>query len=156
MKRPIPEWLSTLAWFVASIFATGAVWFYLGKEDYLATGLSVLGAVTIAVVAIVLQRLNDRSARFRVVRNQLSEFIKQAESLLHRQNEMPLPIKDHNDWTAAVEAYLRSTLDQSYVVRFGNFSGMTFFSDGSERATYRNSLDGRVRRLNEFIQEFRE
>ncbi len=156
MKRPVPDWLPQLVWFLAGIYATGALWYFLSKDDLFSTGLSVVGAASMTVVAIQLQRINDRSARFRRVREGLAAEVERATSLLKRQTDSPLPIKEHNDWIAEVESWLQGNLDRSYVVRFGNFSGMTFYSDGSERATFRNSLDGRVRRLNEFIQEFSE
>ncbi len=156
MKRPVPDWLPQLMWFMAGIFATGAVWYFLSNKDYVGTALSIVGAVCMTVAAITLHRINDRSARFREIRERLAEFVSEATSLVNRQTENPLPVHEHNDWVAKVEAFLGNTLDQSYVVRVNNFSGMTFYSDGSERANFRNSIDGRIRRLNEFIQEFRE
>ena len=156
MKRPVPDWLPQLVWFVAGIYATGALWYFLSKDDFIAAGLSFVGAAVMTFIAVQLQRINDRSARFLKVREGLAAEVERATSLLKRQSESPLPIKEHNDWIAEVESWLQSNLDRSYVVRFSNFSGMTFYSDGSERATFRNSLDGRVHRLNEFIQEFSE
>ena len=156
MKRPIPEWLPQLVWFIAGIYATGALWYYLSKDDFVIAGLSLIGAALMSFVAIQLQRVNDRSNRFRIVREALAAEVARATTLLKRQTESPLPFKEHNEWVAEVESWLQQNLDQSYVVRYSNFIGMTFYSDGSEKATFRNSLDGRVRRLNEFIQEFRE
>jgi hypothetical protein len=156
MKRPVPDWLPQLVWFVASIYATGALWYFLSKDNFVAAWLSLFGATTMAFVAVQLHRINDKSTRLRILRQALAAEVERATALLQRQTESPLPMKDYNDWIQAVEAWLLKNLDQSYVVRFGNFSGMTFYSDGSERATFRNSLDGRVRRLNEFIHEFTE
>jgi hypothetical protein len=70
-----------------------------------------------------------------------------------RCSENPLPIADHNEWVARVEAYLRASIGDDYAVRFGDFSGMVFFGDGSERARMRQSLEGRSRRLHEFLSE---
>lgn len=155
MKRPVPDWLPQLMWFMAGIFATGAVWYFLSNKDYVGTALSIVGAVCMTIAAITLHKINDRSARFREIRERLAEFVSVATSLVNRQKENPLPVQEHNEWVAKVEAFLGNTLDQSYVVRFNSFSGMIFFS-GGVGADFRNSIDGRIRRLNEFIQEFRE
>ena len=82
MKRPVPEWLQQLVWFFAGIYATGAIWYYLSKDDFIVAGLSVAGAVAMTVVAIQLQRLNDRSARFRSIREQLAKQIEGLSALL--------------------------------------------------------------------------
>ena len=156
MKRPVPEWLPQLVWFLAGIYATGALWYFLGKDDNIGAGLSMVGAFGMTLVAIALHRVNDRSSRFRAIRHALAAQVENATDLIQRQSEMPLPVTERNEWIADVERWLESNLDRSYVVRFGIFSGMTFYSDGSEKAAYRNSLDGRIWRLNEFIQEFRD
>jgi hypothetical protein len=157
MKRPVPSWLQQLVWFAAGIFATGAVWYFLSRGDYWAAVLSFVAAGILVLVAVQLHRLNDREARFRRRREQLAQFLKEGESLLTRINAEPLPIKDHDDWLARVQTYLSNEVDASYVARFGNFSGMTFFSgDDSPRSSLRISVDGRCRRLHEFISEFSE
>jgi hypothetical protein len=156
MKRPVPDWLPQLMWFMAGIFATGAVWYFLSNKDYVGTTLSIVGATCMTLAAITLHKINDPSARFREIREHLAEFVSEATSLLDRQGENPLPVQEHNDWVGKVEAFLGNTLDQSYVVRFNNFSGMTFYSNGSDSANFRNTIEGHIRRLNEFIQELRE
>ena len=100
--------------------------------------------------------MNDGDARFRGFREALAIFVEKASSLSARASEEPLPITACNEWVSSVEAYLRGNLDASFVARFGNFSGMTFYGDGSPKANYKNSLDGRTRRLHEFIREFAE
>jgi hypothetical protein len=145
-----------LVWFLAGVFATGAVWFFLSRDEYLFAWLSVGATIVLTVVAIQLHRVNDREARFRERREALAAFAEQATLLSARSSEEPPPIDAHNDWVSSVEAYLRRELDSSYAARFGNFSGMTFSGDGSPRSKYRNSLDGRTRRLHEFIREFAE
>lgn len=84
---------------------------------------------------------------------QLANFIVVAQKLRQRLGDNPLPIKDHNDWVARVNEYLRTNLGSAYEVRFSDFSGMTFYGDGSERSKMSQSLEGRSRRLHEFISE---
>ena len=156
MRRLVPAWLPQVVWFLAGIFATGAVWFFLSRDEYLFAWLSVAAAVVLAVVAVQLHRLNDREARFRKIREKLAAFAEEAAVLVGRHIEEPLPIQEHNDWVSRVEAFLRSELDSSYRARFSNFSGMTFYGGGSAKSTYKNSVDGRTRRIHEFMREFSE
>ncbi len=83
----------------------------------------------------------------------LSGFIKEAQLLRKRLNENPLPIKDHNEWVERVNKYLKENLGSAYEVRFNDFSGMTFYGDNSEKSKMSRSLEGRSRRLHEFISE---
>jgi hypothetical protein len=156
MRRTVPAWLLQLVWFLAGVFATGAVWFFLSKDEYVSAWLSVGATVALVLVAVQLHRLNDRDARFRGIREALAAFATEASALAAKASEEPLPVEAHNDWVARVEAYLRTELDSSFAARFGNFSGMTFYGDGSPRSKLKNSLDGRTRRLHEFIREFAE
>ena len=56
-------------------------------------------------------------------------------------------------WINGTISFLRTNLNEGYVARLNNFSGMTFLGDGSPKSTLRNKIDGRLRRLNEFIAE---
>jgi hypothetical protein len=156
MKRAVPDWLVQLVWFLAGVYATGALWYFLSRDDSLSAALSFGGAVVLTFVAVQLHRLNDRTSRFKAYRERLGGFIKEAEVLLARSAEEPLPIQEYTEWAARVENYLTECLDASYGVRFGNFSGMTFYGDGSEKSTYENSISGRSTRLHQFITEFSE
>ena len=88
----------------------------------------------------------DRSDR-------LAGFIQEGQQLRERSKERPLPIQDHNDWVDRMAAYLRSTLGEAYEVRLSDFSGMTFYDSGSGESKFLKSIDGRLRRLHEFIRE---
>ncbi len=59
----------------------------------------------------------------------------------------------HYDWVEKVNSYFQKHKGAGYEVRLNDFSGMTFFGDGSEKSKYANSIDGRLRRLHEFIKE---
>ena len=83
----------------------------------------------------------------------LAAFLKEAENLRQRLEESPLPIRDHNEWVERVSQYLKENLGTAYEIRFGDFSGMTFYGDGSERSKMSRSIEGRSRRLHEFIAE---
>lgn len=152
----MPSWLVQLVWFLAGIYGTGALWFFLSRDEYLPAWLAVAGTVGLTLVAIQLHRLNDRDGHFRSIREKLASFADEATSLTARSAEEPLPVQQHNEWVAKVELFIQSELDASYSARFGSFSGMTFYGDGSPRSNFKNSLDGRTRRLHEFMREFGE
>ena len=95
---------------------------------------------------------NDVDVRRRHA-DQLAAFLVEAQELRRRGPEQPIPVGKHNAWVERVSQYLRDHLGASYEVRFSDFSGMTFYGDGSERFQYAKSLDGRSRRLHEFITE---
>jgi hypothetical protein len=58
-----------------------------------------------------------------------------------------------NVWGDRVSQYLKGCFGNAHEVRFSDFSGMTFYGDGSERSKMSISLDGRSRRLHEFMSE---
>ena len=68
-------------------------------------------------------------------------------------NEEPLPIREHNDWAERMVSYFRQHKGHAYEGRLNDFSGMTFYDDGSERSRMSRSIEGRVRQLHEFISE---
>jgi hypothetical protein len=101
-----------------------------------------------------LKTLEDPSYRnFQQHRDQLAAFLTEAQGLRARLGETPLPIADHNSWVDRVCTYLRENLSTAHEVRFSDFSGMTFYGEGSERSKVSRSLDGRSRRLHEFLSE---
>ncbi len=83
----------------------------------------------------------------------LGVFIVEAQKLRARIAETPLPTKEHNEWVARVEEYLLENLGPAFKVRFSDFSGMTFYGDASEKSQFSRSIEGRSRRLHEFISE---
>jgi len=85
--------------------------------------------------------------------DRLGEFLVEAQVLRRRSREEPIPVAAHNAWVEVASQYLRDQLGSSYAARFNDFSGMTFYGDGSEHSNYEKSLDGRSRRLNEFLAE---
>lgn len=97
--------------------------------------------------------LTDISKARRLHVDHLGEFLVAAQGLRLRSREQPIPVAEHNAWVELVSQYLRNHLGTSYEARFSDFSGMTFYGDGSERFKYEQSLDGRSRRLNEFLAE---
>jgi hypothetical protein len=83
----------------------------------------------------------------------VSDFVREGQELRARSGEDPLPIQAHNDWVARMTAYFRNHKGRGYEVRLNDFSGMPFYGDGSERAKFEDSIDGRIRRLHEFLGE---
>jgi hypothetical protein len=153
MTSHIRDWMTPAAWFVAGVFATGSFWYFLSQQNYSGTVLSGIGAVFFAGVAIYLHRRSDRSVLNAPHRERLATFVSEAQTLRSRLNEQPLPIADHNAWVDRVCKYLRENLGPDFEVRFSDFSGMVFYGDGSERSKMSRSLEGRSRRLNEFMGE---
>lgn len=86
-------------------------------------------------------------------KDQLAAFLTEGQYLRSRLNEDPLPIGEHNAWVDRVDKYLRVKFGKAAEVRFSDFSGMTFYGDGSERSKMSCSLEGRSRRLHEFISD---
>lgn len=155
MNIRVREWMAPSAWFVAGIFATGAFWYFLSTKNYYGTAGSAVGAILFACLAIYLHRSTDRASSQAPHREQLGRFLYEAQSLRGRLNEQPLPVADHNAWVIRVEEYLRKNLGGDFEVRFSDFSGMVFYSDGSEKSKMSRSLEGRSRRLHKFIAELR-
>ena len=153
MHRLIPAWLIQLTWFVAGVFATGAVWFFLSRNEVFASSLSAFGAVAITLIAIALHWLGDKDRRYRSLRASLGSHLEKCSALLNENHSGSPPTERANEWIDQVSEFLAKDLDQSYVARFHNFSGITFYSDGSERSNVRNALQGRAQRLQEFLQE---
>ena len=83
----------------------------------------------------------------------LASLIEGGQKLKGRLNETPLPIQAHNEWVEYAKKYLRSNLGKGYEVRFGDFSGIVFYGNASERSMMERSIDGRLRRLHEFLAE---
>jgi hypothetical protein len=152
VKRVVSERVVQLVWFIAGVYATGAVWFFLSKDDFISAGVSALSAIALCIVAFYLHGLNDQSKRLHAQREKIGGFLKEAEGLTARANDDPAPIEAHNEWVARVEKYLTEILDTSYAVRFGNFHGMTFYVS-KPNSDLKKSLEGRSRRLHEFIAE---
>jgi hypothetical protein len=152
-KRLVSERVIQLVWFIAGIYGTGALWFYLSRDEYGSAALSTVAAIVLAGVAVYLHGLNDRSKRTREIREALGQYLKEAEKLTARANESPLPIAEHNAWVSAVESYLAAHLDSSYSARFSNFHGMTLYASSNPNSGFKTSLDGRSRRLHEFLTE---
>ncbi len=156
MRLIVRGWMPPVAWFVAGVFATGAFWYYLSKGSSVGSWSSAVCAALFVALAVYLQRQSDPAVRNRPHRDQLASFLTEAQALRARKDEVPLPVEEHNQWVEKVETYLRRQLGTAYSVRFGNFSGMTFHGSGSEKSKYERSLDGRARRLMEFIKELGE
>jgi hypothetical protein len=59
VKQKIPDWAIQASWWASGIFATGAAWYFLSKEEYVYTCLSIAGAGGFAALAIFLHRRNE-------------------------------------------------------------------------------------------------
>lgn len=153
MHRLIPAWLIQLTWFVAGVFATGAVWFFLSRNEMFSSSLSAFGAVATVLIAVSLHWLGDKDRRYRALRASLGDHLQNCSALLNENQLGSPPTEKANQWIAQVSDFIAKNMDQSYVARFHNFSGITFYSDGSERSNVRNALQGRAQRLQEFLQE---
>lgn len=156
MRLIVRGWMPPVAWFVAGVFATGAFWYYLSKDSSLGSWSSAIGAVLFVALAVHLQRQSDPEMRNRPHRDQLAIFLTEAQALRTRKDEVPLSVEEHNQWVSKVETYLREHLGAAHSARVSDFSGMIFYGTGSEKSNCECSLDGRSRRLMEFIKELGE
>lgn len=128
--------------------------FYFGIKWYLNPNGNYEAAFALAgVVAPLLAEWFRRHLSSTIDPSELSAFIQQGQVLLGRRNESPLPIQDHNEWVERIEKYFKEFHQSDYAVRLSDFSGLTFFGDGSEKSRFENSIDGRLRRLHEFLRE---
>ncbi|UXA51598.1 hypothetical protein M0D45_12695 [Xanthomonas prunicola] len=62
MKREPKDWHLQLVWFIAGIFATGAVWYFISTGKSLPAVLSGLAAFGFALFAIYLHRARDQAS----------------------------------------------------------------------------------------------
>jgi hypothetical protein len=153
MTKAIPDWMIQVAWFAAGICATGAFWYFLSQKEHTWTIVAAVGALGFASLAICLHMRKDGPAQRHRYTEQMAAFLTEAQQLRARLDDTPLPIQAHNEWVERVGMYLRENLGQAYEMRFGDFSGMIFYGNGSERSTLSRSLEGRSRRLHEFMSE---
>ena len=108
----------------------------------------------IAAFVLVIIELIRRYAPSRGIDpEKIANFIREGQALRARLNEDPLPIQEHSDWVERMISYLKQYKGRAYEVRLSDFSGMTFLASGSERSKMSNAIEGRVRRLHEFISE---
>ncbi|VWB64067.1 hypothetical protein BAR24066_02978 [Burkholderia arboris] len=59
--RKIPEWTIQLAWAICSVFATGAVWYFLSLKQYSDAAYATVVALIFAGAAIYLHRRKDKA-----------------------------------------------------------------------------------------------
>lgn len=62
MKREPKDWHLQLVWFIAGIFATGAVWYFISTGKSLPAVLSGLAAFGFTLFAIYLHRARDQAS----------------------------------------------------------------------------------------------
>ena len=85
----------------------------------------------------------------------LSGFIREGQELREHLEENPSQTEQHNAWVERINGYFLEQGAEDYAVRLNDFSGMTFYGDGSDRSQISNSITGRCQRLQEFIAEIR-
>jgi hypothetical protein len=126
---------------------------YFGVQWYLNLQGNNEAAFALSGVVAALAEWFRRHLRTGVAAQEISAFIEQGQRLMSRKQEDPLPIGEHNAWVEEMETYFRKFGRADYVVRLSDFSGLTFYCDGSEKSKYSKALDGRLRRLHEFLRE---
>lgn len=126
---------------------------YFGMQWYLNPNGNYEAVFALAGVVALLAEWFRRHLRSSIDAGELSIFVQQGQVLFGRKNESPLPVQDHNEWVERMERYFRNLSRPDYAVRLNDFSGLTFFGDGSEKSKFANSIDGRLRRLHEFLRE---
>jgi SPFH domain / Band 7 family len=63
MRRMAPDWLIQLIWFIASVFATGAIWYFLSQHKPVFALWSMFGAAVTVLLAVTLLIQNDLARR---------------------------------------------------------------------------------------------
>lgn len=126
---------------------------YFGVQWYLNPNGNYEAAFALSGVVALLAEWFRRHLGSTIEPSELSAFVQQGQVLLGRKNESPLPIQDHNEWIERMEKYFKKLRRPEYAVRLSDFSGFTFFGGGSEKSKFANSIDGRLRRLHEFLRE---
>lgn len=126
---------------------------YFGVQWYLNPQGNYEAAFALSGVVALLAGWFRRHFRTGVEAQEISTFIEQGQGLMSRKDESPLPIEEHNAWVTRMETYFRKFGRADYGVRLSDFSGLTFYGDGSEKSKYSRSIDGRLRRLHEFLRE---
>src|SRR3990172_134250 len=126
---------------------------YFGVRWYLEPGGNHAPAIYLSGLVAVLTEWIRRLLRTNIDTQELAAFIQEGQKLLGRKDESPLPIEAHNNWIERMEKHLKKQNRSDFVVRLSDFSGLTFFGDGSEKSKFVNSVDGRLRRLHEFMRE---
>lgn len=126
---------------------------YFGVQWYMHPNGNYEAAFALSGVIAFLSEWFRRHLRTGVEANEISAFIQEGQKLMNRREETPLPIEEHNAWVSRMETYLRKLRRADYAVRLNDFSGLTFYGDGSDKAKYSRAIDGRLRRLHEFLRE---
>jgi hypothetical protein len=145
-------WMEPAAWTIAGILGSVAIYCWsLGN----AVWVSISTATTTLSfgLAIYFHNRNDPARRNARHIKMLGTFLAEAHELTERLGGNPLPIREYHAWAARASDYLSKHLGDDYALRFRDFSGMVFYCDGSDRSKIRRALDGRCRRLNEFLAE---
>lgn len=72
-RRLTPDWLIQIAWFIAGVFATGAIWYFLSQNNYHFALWSGFGATVCALLAVTLLIRNDLVRREQATTHKRSE-----------------------------------------------------------------------------------
>lgn len=62
MRKQVPDWLVQLTWFVAGIFATGALWYFISVKNTALVFAAASATALFCLLAVHLHRLRDRIA----------------------------------------------------------------------------------------------
>lgn len=68
MQKTFPEWQVTLVWFIASIGATGAFWYFVAEKQKMAALLVAVATTALVVLAVLLSARNERLKQARLDR----------------------------------------------------------------------------------------
>lgn len=110
-------------------------------------------AVSAFVATILMELIRRHTPSSGIDPEKLVEFIQEGQALHARVKKGNLTIQEITDWVDCMNIYFRQHKGRTYEVRLSDFSGMTFLGDASERSQMSRAIDGRVRRLHEFISE---
>lgn len=85
--------------------------------------------------------------------SEIDTFIQEGQNLRDRADSDPLPVAEQDEWIVRMNKYFEDCGAPKLRTRLNDFTGLTFYGDGSEVSQYLRSIDGRIRRLMEFASE---
>jgi hypothetical protein len=103
-------------------------------------------------------RLDDRERR-RQVRGALGNFLEEGRQLMIRctNESLPEPTADAEAWSNTAETFFQQNMDDSFIARFRDDSGLPMTATSIASNPHRNLWAGirvRTSRLQEFIMEY--
>ena len=137
------------------------------KDNSRARAILVVASYLLGGVAVIatfysqheIVAARDAEAEHRIkIREEIGSYVAEGDSLMDICADVtkPIPIYQTNEWAKRVEAFLSTNLDQSYVNRFRDWTGILPTSPaglGGEHRDWYAYIYNRISRLEQFSQQ---